>query len=60
MLLQIGSLDLGGIWNFTWIIYNEQITARKDKPLSPKHQVAPNFVYARPPMLGPRIRARLN
>src|SRR5215831_8887785 len=53
------SLDFCGI-NFTWIEYKEAITARKDKPFDPKHHVAPSFVKANPPIMGPMILARLN
>src|SRR5271156_1585471 len=39
---------------------SEAITAREEMPFRVKHQVAPNRAYVAPPMVGPRMRARLN
>jgi len=59
MLCRIGWRDLGGTY-FTWIMNSEMMTAMKERPFREKHQVAPTTVYATPPMIGPRMRARLN
>src|SRR5271156_5044626 len=39
---------------------SEAITARYEMPFRVKHQVAPSRAYVAPPMVGPRMRARLN